>query len=136
MLTQDLPSVWQAPPFLPVGGFNHLWYVPLIQSPLSVLGALSLQAVMIGRCCVVCALLQSAYKLQEACLASCDDPSHVRRVLGVMSVLLQVMASSSVHLFRHGSDEDSWHGLAHAQLAEHTGHSDLLSPHSRGISSL
>ena len=22
---QDLPSVWQAPPHLPVGGFNHLW---------------------------------------------------------------------------------------------------------------
>ena len=23
---QDLPSVWQKPPYLPVGGFNHLWY--------------------------------------------------------------------------------------------------------------
>ena len=65
----------------------------------------------------------------EVCSPS--DSEHLSH-FALSIITVQVMAGPSVHLLRHGPDADSRHGLSHAQLAEHAGHTDILSAHSRG----
>lgn len=53
-----------------------------------------------------------------------------------IAALSQVMARPGHHVLRHGFDADGGYGLAHAELAEHFGHPDILPTHHRGACSL